>query len=47
MSMPKLREKYDTLRLRAEEERSARGSPNDKKAPRPDIDKRDEWKFSR
>jgi hypothetical protein len=47
MSMPKLREKYDTLRLRAEEERNTRASPNGKKAPRPDIDKRDEWKFSR
>jgi len=47
MSMPKLREKYDTLRLRAEEERNTRASPNGKKAPRPDINQRDEWKLSR
>jgi hypothetical protein len=47
MSMSTLREQYDRLRLQAEQQRNARASPNGKKPPRPDIDKRDEWKFSR
>lgn len=49
MSMPKLREKYDQLRLEAqnEKERNARASPNGRPAARPDINQRDEWKLSR
>lgn len=49
MSMPKLRDKYDQLRLeaKAESERNTRASPNGKKAARPDINQRDEWKLSR
>lgn len=46
MSMPKLREKYDTLRLRAQEQqKKQRGSPGGEKGTPSDIKPRDEWMY--